>query len=184
MRWKMVVLLGFSALAVVLASSRLLHEAENGQLRMAAGEGIAEAASVRLTDSNLVDMLSALPLHLDIARVDLRGTLLAVDLKVRSSSGGTAPIYEDMAEVAEMALLRCDNIGQLRLRLVAEDPWTASRHLLLASEVSRYELADDAEEVLQELKTAGDNPLNPSLKERLHIVETALWKKSYPEPDI
>ncbi|ANS74866.1 hypothetical protein AWM70_09875 [Paenibacillus yonginensis] len=184
MKWKIAAILAVSALFVVILSARLLEQTENTQLRMAAGQGITEEPALQVTDVNLVDLLSALPLHARIVRADLRGTTLTVDLKVRSSASGTGPVYEDMAELGSLALLRSHNINQLRLRLVAEDAWTGRQHLLLASEMDRSDLSGDTGQLLEGLKTAGNAPLGENLKARLRIVETALWKKAYPQSDI
>ncbi len=184
MKWKMAILLALSALIVVVLSAKLLQQTENTQLRMAAGQHITAESSLQITDANLVDLLLAVPLHSKIARAELRGTTLAIDLKVRNSASGTAPIYQDMAELASLALIRSDNITQFRLRLVAEDAWTSREHLLLASEMDRADLAGDAGQLLETLETAGDAPLGENVKARLRIVETALWKKAYPQSDI
>lgn len=166
-------------LMVVLLSAKVLTAAEPLRLRPAAGSGITEAAALQLTNSNLVDLLSELPLNLRIARAEISGTTLAVDLKMQTSAGGVSPVYEDMAKLGSLALLRSGNMEQLRLRFVAEDPWTGDRHLLLAAELNRDELSGQVEQVLGQLDAQGESPLEEALKEQLHIVETALWKKAF-----
>ena len=182
-RWKILSFLMITVIFVLLTSARLLQGAESGQLRLAAGEGITEETGLSLTEGNLVDVLTALPLHLKLARAELKGSRLAVDLKVQDNTQGTTSIYADMSELAGLALVRSDNISQLRLRLIAEDAWTNSRHLLLAAEMDRTELTGEAEQAIEQLKNTGDNPLDQVLKEKLHIVETPLWKRSFPKTD-
>jgi hypothetical protein len=177
--WKMFAGVGSLTLLVALLSALVLNAGEPPRTRSVAGEGIVEENFSELAQDNLVDVLSALPLHEQLSRAEFRAGTLAVDLKIKSSQAGPAPVYEDMAELAELALLRSSNVQHLRLRVVAEDPWTDSKHLLLAAELNRLELENEREAVIDQLRTTGSEPLEQQLKTRLHIVETGLWRKAF-----
>ncbi|WP_223066623.1 hypothetical protein [Paenibacillus caui] len=179
-RWKMLLLAGSLTLFVALLSKPILSGSRGDFHSAEAGPVMTEASRFTLTESNLVDILSSLPLNLKIARAELRGGTLAVDLKLKNNNAGSAPIYEDMAELAALAIERTRNIHQLRLRLVAEDSWTQAKHLLMAADIRREELSPRAHEVLSLLRKAGNGPLDEGLKDALGIIETGLWRKSYP----
>lgn len=179
MQWKWVAipllaaLLAVAVIKPILSGSPGLHRTDAGTV-MSSGE------PADVTDANLVDVLTSLKLNLKIDRVDLKGQSLAVDLKIGSSQAGLKPIYEDLAELASLTVSGSANIDQLRFRLIAEDSWTGSRHLLLAADVRRDTLSQDFDGTIRQLLSAGAGPLAPEVKERLGIIETVLWRKSYP----
>ncbi|HEY2492528.1 MAG TPA: hypothetical protein VGI33_06425, partial [Paenibacillus sp.] len=71
------------------------------------------------------------------------------------------------------------NVDQLMLRLVAEDKWLNTRHLLLAANVSRYEWSAELTKMLQ---NNGERPLTDILKRTLHVNETKLWNNQFNMP--
>ncbi|MDN4067489.1 hypothetical protein QYF50_06235 [Paenibacillus vini] len=129
---------------------------------------------VELNDGNLVDGLSAIELPVPIAKVDLNGSVLSVDLKVTEERFDKGELYRGIAELISFSFERTSNIDQLLLRLVAEDRWLGTRYLLLAADVRRGEWSDSA---MNELRNAGDHELPKELRTLFRMTETHLWKR-------
>lgn len=127
-----------------------------------------------LNDGNLVDGLSAVELPVPIAKVDLNGTVLSVDLKVTEERFDKGELYRGIAELISFSFERTSNIDQLLLRLVAEDRWLGTRYLLLAADIRRGEGAESA---INELRNAGDGELPKELRTLFRMTETHLWKR-------
>jgi len=171
--WMMQALLLTCGVAVALA----LMTRDGGPL-YEQGRLVAEVFSetgkpVELTDDNLVDSLSSLELNVPIAKVDLNGGILSVDLKVKDERLTKGELYAGMAELISFAFARTPNIDQLLLRLIAEDRWLGSRYLLVAADVRRGEWPADAPE---RLRKTGDGEIPADLKRWFRLTETALWR--------
>lgn len=141
--------------------------------RTAAAPVFDEEKPQELRDDNLVDGLSALELPVPIAKVDLNGRILSVDLKVTEDKFDKGTLYMGIGEVMSFTFERTTNIDQLLLRLVAEDRWLGARYLLLAADVRRGEFT---ETTLMALRDLGDREMPKELRERLRVTETHLWK--------
>ncbi len=133
-------------------------------------------ASKTLSDDNLVDTLSSLPFTLPISQVEWKKTTLSLDLKVVTSDSTITDIYENMAEAISFSFERTPNVNRLLLRLVAEDKWVNTRHLLLAADVSRQAWS---EEWTNELRNNGEAPLPDHLKQTFRMTETKLWLNQF-----
>lgn len=131
---------------------------------------------VRLTEDNLVDGLSVLPLPLPLAKVDLNAGILSVDLKVTDEESSTEQVYRGMAELISFAFEHTSNVDQLLLRVLAEDRWLGTRYLLIAADVRRNEIST---EELSGLRDIGDGPLTEDLQSRMHVTQTQLWKSRF-----
>lgn len=131
---------------------------------------------VRLTEDNLVDGLSTLPLSLPLAKVDLNAGILSVDLKVTDEAASTEQVYQGMAELISFAFEHTSNVDQLLLRVLAEDRWLGTRYLLIAADVKREEVSI---EELSGLRDTGNGPLTEDLQSKMHITETQLWKSRF-----
>ncbi|MFD1176345.1 hypothetical protein ACFQ3W_08530 [Paenibacillus puldeungensis] len=129
-----------------------------------------------LTSDNLVDGLQALDLPVPIARVDLSRGILSVDLKVTEDNFDAELIYEGMAEMISFAFDRTSNVDQLLLRLLAEDRWLGTKYLLLAADIRRDEWPAEA---MSQLRSVGNVELPDTLRQRLRVTETHLWKKQF-----
>ncbi|WP_334071591.1 MULTISPECIES: hypothetical protein [Paenibacillus] len=172
-KWMMQAFLLTCGAAIALA----LMTREGGPLSEP-GRLVAEVFSetgkpVELTDDNLVDSLSSLELNVPIAKVDLNGGILSVDLKVKDERLTKNDLYAGMADLISFAFARTTNIDQLLLRLIAEDQWLGSRYLLVAADVRRGEWPMDAPE---RLRAAGNGEIPTELKQWFRLTETALWR--------
>ncbi|WP_068785251.1 hypothetical protein [Paenibacillus phocaensis] len=167
------VLLTFGC-ALVMAGVAWLSE-HPAQPRQAATV-FAGPIPAELTDDNLVDALDPLQLPLPIAKVELNGGILSIDLKVEGDQMGAGDVYRGMAEMISFAFEHTSNIDQLLLRLMAEDRWLGTKYLLLAADVRRSEFS--AEE-LEVLRHTGSGELPETLRLRMRVTETRLWKSRF-----
>ncbi|USB34761.1 hypothetical protein [Paenibacillus sp. YPG26] len=140
----------------------------------------ASAKVVDLRENNLVDELAGLPLSVRIAKVNLDQSILSVELKIGEKSYQPSVLYLDMAELIRFAFERTSNVSQLLIRLVAEDKWVGTKHLLLAADVRRGEWPSSA---LDDLENLGDQPLSGELKRYFRISATSLWKNRFERTD-
>lgn len=130
-----------------------------------------------LTDDNLVDSLASLDLSVRIARVDLNDQILSIDLRVAEEQFDKQQLYLNMTKVISFAMEDTVNIDQLLLRLIAEDRWIGTKHLLLAADVRRGAWPAEA---LEELQNTGQEELSPSVIKWFRITVSHLWKEHHP----
>ncbi|MFB5763116.1 hypothetical protein [Paenibacillus medicaginis] len=131
---------------------------------------------MELNEYNLVDQLNGLPLTMQIAKASWKGAVLTLDLKMPDTATSPATVYENIAEVASYCFYGTSNVQQLLLRIVAEDPWTGKRHLLIAADIRRDEWPAEA---LHTLKGWSEPELPEELKNEFRISDTKLWRTRY-----
>jgi len=129
-----------------------------------------------LSDENIVDVLHSLPLTLAIRRVEWHAPAISIDLTVPAPDTSRTEMYKNMAEILSFCFSGTSNVQQVKLRLMAEDPWLDARHLLLAADAGRN--AWDSV-LYRELRLTGEEPLPEYIKRRLRVIETLLWKERY-----
>ncbi|ULO09305.1 hypothetical protein H1230_11325 [Paenibacillus sp. 19GGS1-52] len=132
-----------------------------------------------LDNTNLVDVVGALPLSLPIDSVGWEDHVLSLDLLVTGNDHEPEELYQNMAQVISFAFQETANVNQLLLRIVAEDKWLGSRRLLLAGDIRRQEWS---RELQDELQSAGNSPLTGHLKSGFRISESELWKNQFISP--
>ncbi|MWV44724.1 hypothetical protein GRF59_13980 [Paenibacillus sp. HJL G12] len=129
-----------------------------------------------LSNDNIVDALDSLPLTMQIHRVEWNESALSIDLIVTAPDTKLSEIYRNIADLLSFSFSGTLNVKQVKLRLVAEDKWVGTRHLLLAADARREDWDDN---VFWELRREGEAPISDTLKQRLHVIETLLWKKQF-----
>lgn len=139
-------------------------------------EVLQSSNPVKLEDHNLVDYLHELKLAAQISKVKWNSGVLTIDLRAADESSDPSDIYEDIATVASFSFEETVNVQQLMLRVMAEDEWMGSRHLLLSADIRRSEWNLEA---LQLLKTWKSAELPDELKQRFHMSETNLWRRQF-----
>ncbi|WP_433946427.1 hypothetical protein [Paenibacillus sp. SN-8-1] len=136
----------------------------------------ADKKLVDLTENNLVDELSRLPISVRLAKVNLNQSILSVDLKIGDESYQPSVLYLNMAELIRFSFERTSNVSQLLIRLVAEDKWVGTKYLLLASDVRRGEWPPSA---LDDLENLGNHALTDELKHYFRFTVTSLWRNRF-----
>jgi hypothetical protein len=136
-------------------------------------------SSTTLSKDNLVERLHLIPFTLPISRVDWSESVLSLDLKVVKSESTAADIYWNMAEAISFSFENTPNVNRLMIRIVAENKWLNTRHLLLAADVNRQAWNS---EWTQELKNMGEMMLPEHLKQTFRVTETKLWQNQFNRP--
>jgi hypothetical protein len=169
-----------ASLLATVAAVFLLVAVQTLHMRTLGGERVqpvsAAEQKLELSDENLVDVLSSMPLTTPIAKVEWKQSILKLDLKVTGTGTSYTEIYDNMATVAELGFHGLDNVEQILLRVMAEDEWLHKRHLLLAADIRRNEWPADAIDALRNWKSP---VLSGEIKDWFHIMETDLWKKQF-----
>ncbi|MDP4096654.1 hypothetical protein OIN60_07710 [Paenibacillus sp. P96] len=131
---------------------------------------------MELNDYNLVDQLNELSLTMPITKVNWKQAVLTLDLKMPDTAAEPATVYKNIADAASYCFYGTSNVQQLLLRVVAEDPWTGKRHLLIAADIRRDEWSADA---LRELRGWSGPSLPEELKNQFRISDTKLWRTRF-----
>ncbi|WP_110932487.1 hypothetical protein [Paenibacillus bouchesdurhonensis] len=126
-----------------------------------------------LKNDNLVDELIAWELYVPVDKVELSGSILAIDFKVTEGAGNAEWLYQGLAQAVDRSFQNTSNIQRLLVRFIAEDRWLGNKYLLLAADVRRGEWPTDA---LEELRAWGDRELSHEMKSWFRVTETNLWK--------
>lgn len=173
-RWTVFVatlLLTFGIAALLPALQQLDHSAGRGDNSKA-----VLLPQTELNEYNLVDQLSGLPLTMPVAKVSWGESLLSLDLQMPDTAAPPSTVYENIAEVASYCFYGTSNVQQLLLRIVAEDPWTGKKHLLIAADIRRDEWSAEA---LRALRNWSGPELPEELKNQFRISDTRLWRTRY-----
>ncbi len=129
-----------------------------------------------LGNDNIVDALHELPLTLPIRRVEWNDSAMSIDLNVTAPDTKISEMYANIGEILSFSFHGTVNVNRVKLRLVAEDQWLGTKHLLLALDAKR-EVWDAG--LMMELRRTGEAPLSEMMKQRLHVIETILWKNQF-----
>ncbi|MFD0867776.1 Uncharacterised protein [Chlamydia abortus] len=134
-----------------------------------------ENHSTRLSDENLVDKMTMLPLQLNIRRVDWNNSILSIDLG--APAGSTASrVYHDLYELSKFGLQNHTNVDQVLVRVMEASSVSRERNgLLLVSMDARKERVQ-GQEALKELS---GQDVRQYLQSRYRITYTQKWKDVY-----
>ncbi|WP_106767983.1 hypothetical protein [Paenibacillus faecalis] len=158
---------------LVLAAVHSVSGAVEGRSIAAFHPAVAPSG---LSDANLVDRLSSLPLDLNIGKADWEDGTLLVDLKITDGQDPVRMVLGDLTKMLAFSFEDKQNVSQLYLRFVAVDPWTGAHYLMLAANVKRNEW-DHA--LLKELKQMENEPFSDRLVQGLHLTITNMWIKQF-----
>lgn len=136
---------------------------------------------IELSSDNLVDELSRLHLSVKLSKVDLGSHILSVDMKLTGDNFKPALVYESLAELISFSMGQTNNVYQLLVRVVAEDPWTKTKYLLLAADIRKGQWPM---ELIQQLQELGDEQLPREMKTWFRMTETKLWQSHFKKYDI
>ena len=166
-------LAGITALTLMVSLGGQLDAASYSQKARAA---FTSHAPYELTDDNLVDTLSQASFNLPLSRAEWKNGTLSLDFKVLTASTSANEIYGCIADAASLSFGDTSNVERLLLRLVAEDQWMGSRHLLLASDLHRE---DYTAALAAELGDWKDAVLSEMLQQQFNITYTRLWRNHF-----
>jgi hypothetical protein len=132
--------------------------------------------SIELSTDNLVDEMSRLLLPVKLSKVDLKQHILSVDMKITGDNFKPALVYESLAELISFSMGQTNNVYQLLVRVVAEDPWTKNKYLLLAADIRKGQWPM---ELIQQLQGLGNEQLPREMKTWFRMTETNLWQSHF-----
>lgn len=112
MRWfSRVILASFVSTGLALVLSMFTQSVDS--------EFAATSSAVtRITEQNLVDYVSGIKLHSQLARVDWSEPTLALDLKWHDEEVLKPLLFDDYAHLIASAFIETDNVDQVLIRVV------------------------------------------------------------------
>jgi hypothetical protein len=127
----------------------------------------------RMTESNMVDALTQLPLELRIAKADFRQSVLSIDLFLPRGVIGERFVYHDLYELSRFAWSQTSNVDRVLIRiLLQEGESRMERELLLAMEAKRTQ----TEPADKPQGTGTTAEIRSFLESRYHFTYTPKWK--------
>lgn len=128
----------------------------------------------RLTETNMVDALVALPLDLHIAKADFRQSVLSVDLFLPQGVSGERFVYHDLLELSRFSWKRTGNVDRLLVRVIlGGGADRQNKELLLAMEAKRSQAQPDS----APSESATVPEIRSYLENRYHFSYTVRWKQ-------
>ncbi|MCJ8011091.1 hypothetical protein MUG84_04945 [Paenibacillus sp. KQZ6P-2] len=137
---------------------------------------ILHEPGLELSNDNIVDALHSLPLTMPIRKVEWNESAMSIDLTVKAPDTKLSEMYLNIADILSFSFSNTINVNQVKLRLIAEDKWLGTRHLLLAADTRREDWDNS---LYWELQNTGEAPMPDMIKQRLHVIETILWKSQF-----
>jgi hypothetical protein len=162
------------ALAVTLILTWLPHLASK---RSADGHEIAvfrTTPAVRLTNSNLVDVLIAAQLNERMNKAEWSNGILSVDMRVSASKGRPTVWFADVEKLVRVSFLQLENVKRVLIRMVEERQ--DGEALLAAVDVRKTD-----EWLIHEMDgLAQADPVHDELwRKRLRVSFTSAWEDRF-----
>ncbi|WP_053376667.1 hypothetical protein [Paenibacillus sp. FJAT-27812] len=163
-----------SVLAVTLFLTWLPHMASK---RSANDHDIAvfrASPAVRLTNSNLVDVLVAISLSERLNKAEWSNGILSVDLRVSTSKGRPTVWFADVEKLVRVSFLQLENVKRVLIRIVEEKE--SGEALLAAVDVRKTD-----EWLIHELNGLAEaDPVHDELwRNRLRVSFTSAWEERF-----
>ncbi len=94
-------------------------------------------AAIQLSDENLVDQLTELPLNLKIRRVDWAQSILSLDLEMSPIAADPSAAFEDLYALSYFGLTETRNVRRILVRVLLPKSDPVQNRLLLAMDADR-----------------------------------------------
>ncbi|WP_141501043.1 hypothetical protein [Paenibacillus luteus] len=130
--------------------------------------------AVRLTNSNMVDVLISIQLIERLKKIEWHNGILSVDIKVSTNSGRPIIWFGDVAKLVRVSFLQLENVGRVLVRFVEERP--DGEVLLAAVDVRKTDewLISDMNQLSQA------DPVHDELwRNRLRVSFTTAWEERF-----
>ncbi|OMF35165.1 hypothetical protein BK133_10645 [Paenibacillus sp. FSL H8-0548] len=165
---------GMFALAITLLMIWLPHAAWQ---RTAAHNNVAvfhAIPAVRLTNSNLVDVLVSVKLNERLNKVEWSSGILSVDMRVSTIKGRPTAMFEDIEKLVRVSFLQLENVKRVLIRFVEMRP--DGEVLLAAVDVRKTD-----EWLISEIgRLSGADPVHDELwRGRLRVSFTTAWEEKF-----
>lgn len=163
-----------TAVAVTLLFTWLPHAAWQHTANPGEVAVFHATPAVRLTNSNLVDVLIAIQLNERLSKAEWSNGILSVDMRVSASGGRPSLWFADVEKLVRVSFLQLENVKRVLIRIVEEKPDGAA--LLAAVDVRK---TDDW--LIQEMdRLAQSDPVHDELwRKRLRVSFTSAWEERF-----
>jgi len=127
-----------------------------------------------LSDDNMVDLISTLPLQLSIKKVDWQQTVLSVDLIMPSAASGIERVYRDLYTLSEFGF-QTSNVRQVLVRVLEgrKEEASAGFPLLVAMDARKANRS-----AAWKREGTGAQTLQDYLQSHYRITYTKKWQSS------
>ncbi|MDF2715926.1 MAG: hypothetical protein K0R28_2851 [Paenibacillus sp.] len=158
------------SVCIALALSILFKESANSNGVLADNRSPAKT----LSDDNMVDLISTLPLQLSIKKVDWQQTVLSVDLIMPSAASGVERVYRDLYTLSEFGF-QTSNVRQVLVRVLEgrKEEASAGFPLLVAMDARKANRS-----AAWKREGAGAQTLQDYLQSHYRITYTKKWQSS------
>ncbi|MEK8127406.1 hypothetical protein WMW72_05705 [Paenibacillus filicis] len=127
---------------------------------------------VTVTEANIVDVVSRMPLHLRIRRVEVSRSYVSIDL-VAVTTTESRDTLQDVYEIPKSLFAASTNINQVLVRVLdASRGQDSGAQLLVAADARR----DQASQGEGRLKPSGEAELQTYLDTYYRMTYTAIWR--------
>jgi hypothetical protein len=130
----------------------------------------------QLSENNIVDYISRLPLQLKIVKVSWQQSILSIDLLSQPGNTVESMVYHDLFELSQFGLQRVSNVNQVLVRVMEKKEIQTKHNELILAMDSRKENITDKNQ-----KNAGLNTINMQkyLQSHYRITYTQKWKEQF-----
>ncbi|MDQ8735460.1 hypothetical protein [Paenibacillus sp. LHD-38] len=163
-----------TALAVTLLFTWLPHTVWQNTVNRDEVAVFRASPAVRLTNSNLVDVLVAIQLNERLKKADWSNGVLSVDMLVSTSGGRPALWFADVEKLVRVSFLQLENVKRILIRMVEER--TDGPALLAAVDVRKTD-----EWLINEMQHLSQaDPVHDEVwRERLRVSFTSAWEERF-----
>ncbi|MHA6483885.1 hypothetical protein ACX1C1_18500 [Paenibacillus sp. strain BS8-2] len=165
---------GMATLAITVAMTWLPGLSYNKSRDGQEVEVMRPADVSRLTNVNIVDVLSRLELREKLGHAEWNGTVLSLELTLSPGKSRPQAIFSDIEQLMELSFRELDNVSRLLVRLSEKN--NGKRTLLAAIDVRR------SDEWLSEelIKLANADPVHDEVwRQRLRMSFTRAWESRF-----
>ncbi|MBB3154393.1 hypothetical protein FHS16_004475 [Paenibacillus endophyticus] len=132
------------------------------------------SSAVRLTNSNLVDVLVAVKLNERLEKAEWSNGILSLDMRVDPISGRPSLWFEDVEKLVRVSFLQLENVKRVLIRMVEKQQDDAV--LLAAVDVRKTD-----EWLISEMQhlSSADPVHDEQWRKRLRVSFTSAWEKRF-----
>ncbi|MDF2835536.1 MAG: hypothetical protein K0Q63_1176 [Paenibacillus sp.] len=165
---------GLATLAITAAMTWLPGLADDGARGKRDMVVMRPSQTSRLTNVNIVDVLSRLDLREKLGHAEWNGTVLSLELVVSPGKSRPLALFSDVEKLIGLSFRELDNVDRLLIRIAERD--SEGRTLLAALDVRRSDawLSDD----LPSLASA-DPVHDEDWRQRLRLSFTRAWESRF-----
>ncbi|RCW51116.1 hypothetical protein [Paenibacillus prosopidis] len=130
--------------------------------------------AVRLTNSNLVDVLVGIQLNERLDKAEWSNAVLSVDMRVKTGAGRPSAWFADVEKLLRLSFLQLENVKRVLIRIVEDRPDGTA--LLAAVDVRKT----DSWLIFEMDALAHADPVHDEVwRKRLRVSFTSAWEERF-----